>query len=743
MFRHIKLTTINKLIAIATILACTILAIGTIVIQKNVSLIDTTWKLYQADRSEKSRLESALRSAVGYGGMIHDFKNFVLRNDLKYMESIHKDIGFAEAIIKQYRLLQLTNEESKALTDIHNVLNAYEKVHIDIDHFFNLGYSIAQLDKLVKIDDTSALLGLQTLRREVRQNLSPNTPLSKARVSADLRAAIGYGGMIHNYKNYVLRHDLKHKKDTLLDLQKAYSAIEKFRSLELKNTEVLALKDIENTLKDYGNNLETITGLINANINISEIDKSISINDSQALQALDIIDKQIHAQIYNYNKQISKALTLVKSTSNITTSGLLIFLVAIFVFGMWLVQTQVMAPLLRLTDKMVKLSKNDLSIELENEHSDNELGDIARAVSVFKDNIIERHQAEIELEAANKKQNIQLNNIIDLKNQYEQQTIKALALTQGLTDARKLAEISAIEAEENELRVSSILNSVQDAIITTNDKGVIESINPATEKIFGFQEAELLGTNISILIPASHKNQHDKYIVDFFKDGASRNISKPVEQRALHKDGTLFCIELCINTITLANENKFIGVMKNITERKKWEKELKTLAMTDPLTNLANRNQYNIKLSEAAAVALRYKQPFALMLLDLDKFKPVNDLYGHPVGDLLLQHVAQVLIASCRETDTVARLGGDEFAVILPSSSLPLDTEALSQRIIKKISKPVTIEGHTIQIGISIGISTFPDHSDDIETLQVQADEALYQAKKNGRNTVCSFEQNK
>lgn len=739
MFEHVKLATINKLIASTIILACTVLGIGTLVIQKNISLIDTTWKLYQTDRSDKSRLESALRSAIGYGGMIHDFKNFVLRNDLKYIETIHKDIGFAEAIIKQYRLLELTNEESRALNDIHNVLNSYEELHMEIDHLFNLGYSITQLDEFVKIDDSPALIGLKTLRKEVRKNLPPDTPLSKARAIADLRAAIGYGGMIHNYKNYVLRHDLTYKKTALVYLKKAYNTIEKFGSLELTYPEIKALKDIENTLIKYGENLETTTQLININMAVGEIDKSIFIDDSKALNALNLIDKKIHDQISDYNTQISKALTIVKTTANIVTSGLFVLLVTILVFGMWLVQARVMSPLLRLTDKIVRLSNNDLSIKLENEQSNNELGDIARAVSVFKNNIIERDQSAIELKDANSELNIQLNNIIGLKKQSEQQTIKAIELAKRLLDVRQSAEKSAAEAEVNELRVSSILNAVQDAIITTNSKGVIESINPAASRIFGFQSTELIGANISIIFPSSHIDLYDEYLENQSKEGTSSSISEPIEQKAQHKDGTQFCIELSINTITLTNKKKIIAVIKDITERKKSEQELKKLAMTDPLTSLANRNQYNIKLSEAAAVALRYQQPFALMLLDLDKFKPINDLYGHPVGDLLLQHVAQVLLASCRETDTVARLGGDEFAIILPSSKQHFEPDALSQRIIKEVSKPITIEEHSIKIGISIGISTFPNHSNDIEELQVQADKALYQAKKSGRNTACSF----
>lgn len=119
--------------------------------------------------------------------------------------------------------------------------------------------------------------------------------------------------------------------------------------------------------------------------------------------------------------------------------------------------------------------------------------------------------------------------------------------------------------------------------------------------------------------------------------------------------------------------------------------------------------------------------------------KPVNDTYGHPVGDALLQHVSEILLKCCREIDTVARLGGDEFAVILVSTEEKLNTEIPAQRIIEQLSKVVTIEEHSITIGISIGISSYPDSSCTTEELQRQADAALYQAKDEGRNTYRIF----
>jgi diguanylate cyclase (GGDEF)-like protein/PAS domain S-box-containing protein len=739
MFKHIKLTTIKKILASSLIVSCSMLGIGALVMEKNISLIDNTWKLYQTDRSDKSRLEGALRAAIGYGGMIHEFKNFVLRHDPIYMETIHKYIGSAEAILQQYSLLELTNAEITALDDIQRVITAYEKAHIKIDQLLSQGYSITQLDNTVKVDDIPALRGLETLRKEVRNGLTSDTPLSKARVSADLRAAIGYGGMIHEYKNYVLRNELKYKKNVELQLQQAYESIQQYRSLQPQQAEILALNDIETTLQNYGNNLDIISQLISKNTNISDINKSIQIDDYKALRGLNIIDKEIYLQINEYNTAVEEALERVKKTSHIITWGVFLLLFCIFIFVVWLIQARVIEPILRLTRSMIRLSNNDLSTVLENDHNENELGDIARTMSVFKNNMVERQQTEVDLEAANNELNVQLDNIVHLREQSEQQTTKALALAEGLADARKSAEYSALKAEENELRVSSILDSVQDSIITINHKGIIESVNPATEHMFGYYSAELVGKNISMLVPEPNKSIHDEYINRFLKEGPSRNLSKPIEQEAQTKNGSTFVMELHINTIVLSRETKIIGVIKDITERKEWESELKKLAMTDPLTHLANRNQYNQKLNEAAAVSLRYQQPFALLLLDLDKFKPVNDRYGHQVGDLLLKHVADTLLTCCRETDTVARLGGDEFAIILPSSHNPLNTSTLAQRIISQVSKAVIIEGHSIKMGISIGICTFPDLTDDIEILQNQADTALYQAKENGRNTYRTF----
>lgn len=135
-----------------------ILAASTVIIEKNIALIDGTWKQYQADRSLKSRLETSLRTAMGYGGMIHEFKNFVLRHNPNSIEIIHRHIGAAEFIIKHYRLLQLSDAEITALDDISGVIRAYENFHFKINGLVESGKSITEIDRIVKVNDTPAFM---------------------------------------------------------------------------------------------------------------------------------------------------------------------------------------------------------------------------------------------------------------------------------------------------------------------------------------------------------------------------------------------------------------------------------------------------------------------------------------------------------------------------------------------------------------------------------------------------------
>jgi diguanylate cyclase (GGDEF)-like protein/PAS domain S-box-containing protein len=739
MLKHIKLTTISRLFATLMLLTCIILGLGTLFLEKNISLIGSNWELFQTDGSEKSRLESALRASIGYGGMIHEFKNYILRQDPVCMDRTQAHIGAAKSVLQQYGNQEITAAESVALEDIKSVLQRYEQALMDAEQLIKQGKSIGKIDMAVRIDDAPALRGLQTLREEMRHTLAPDSPLSKARINADLRAAIGYGGMIHEFKNYVLRHDASRVAVVKEKLAQAHNAIAQYHHLDPSNAETLALDDIERTLLSYGEKLQTITRMIALGTSNKEIDQRVSINDQPAFRGLSILNREINRQVMARSDDVSNALSLVERTLSISTWGVITLLLFLLIVTVGLMQYHIISPILRLTKGMVKLANNDIAVTFDDHNRNNELGDMARTVMVFKENIIERDKAEKQLAHNNEQMNLQLENIQRLREQSEEQTTKALALAEGLTAAQKTSEKAIARAEEDEKRIRSILDAVRDAVITIDTKGIIENFNPGAEDMFGYKAHIAQGKNISMIMPEPARSEHDGYLKRMLASNSSRDHCIPVDAIAMHRDGNTFPVAITLNTMRLGDEVKIIGVVRDITEQKKREEEIKRLAMTDPLTGLANRHQYNQRLDEAVALSKRLKHPFALLLIDLDKFKPVNDTYGHPAGDALLQHVAQCLIQSCRETDTVARLGGDEFAVILAPTEEKQDADIPAQRIIEQLSQPVSIGANTITISASIGISYYPTLSTDIEELQHQADIALYQAKKSGRKAYRTF----
>ena len=178
------------------------------------------------------------------------------------------------------------------------------------------------------------------------------------------------------------------------------------------------------------------------------------------------------------------------------------------------------------------------------------------------------------------------------------------------------------------------------------------------------------------------------------------------------------------------------GISTDITERKDIEEHMQHMAQYDALTHLPNRALFDDRLHQAISAAQRNKAHLALMFIDLDKFKPVNDTYGHGVGDLLLMEVA-VRIQDClRDSDTAARIGGDEFVILLPAIESTADAGKVGEKIRHSLNQPFELAGHTLQIGSSIGVAVYPQHGSDEKLLVKSADIAMYHAKKNGRNNV-------
>ncbi len=266
------------------------------------------------------------------------------------------------------------------------------------------------------------------------------------------------------------------------------------------------------------------------------------------------------------------------------------------------------------------------------------------------------------------------------------------------------------------------------------DGSKVYSANPAFAKLFGYKSD---GDVIRHFIPTKiyvDKNQHGILMEKLLKTGKVEEYEF-IGQRL---DGNQR--DFLLNAYLYRDEGYIEGAILDITERKKKDEIIRKLAMTDPLTGLSNRNQFNTKLDEAIAYSKRFKKLVGLLLIDLDDFKPVNDLYGHPVGDKLLIHVAKELTRNFREVDTAARMGGDEFAIILNGINSKADAKRLAESVLERITSVVNIDQHDIRLGASMGLCFYPDDASDIELMLHNADKALYKAKALGKNQIYLFD---
>jgi diguanylate cyclase (GGDEF)-like protein/PAS domain S-box-containing protein len=299
-------------------------------------------------------------------------------------------------------------------------------------------------------------------------------------------------------------------------------------------------------------------------------------------------------------------------------------------------------------------------------------------------------------------------------------------------------EQTRLQLAEKDVQIRNIVDAALNGIITINEHGIIASFNPAACRMFGHEEKDVIGKNVSIIVSSPHDSAHDSYLQRYVSSGEAHIIGKPREVIASRKDGTTFPVELFVTARQNGEHWQFIGILHDISERKAMEAKLTALATTDGLTGIYNRAYFNEQLHEEFKRAKRYQtQSLSLLLLDADHFKSVNDYYGHPAGDAVLIAIAQKAKACARETDIVARYGGEEFVIILPNTN-GTDALKLAERLRQSIeSMQVNYEGQSISRTVSIGIACLQDKDlNDEDSLLVQADQALYKAKNGGRNRV-------
>jgi diguanylate cyclase (GGDEF)-like protein/PAS domain S-box-containing protein len=282
---------------------------------------------------------------------------------------------------------------------------------------------------------------------------------------------------------------------------------------------------------------------------------------------------------------------------------------------------------------------------------------------------------------------------------------------------------------DSESRFRAFFDYAGIAIHVLTFEGQILEANPASQDLLGYDALEIVGRTATSLSP-DEDVQETLDIARELRNGVRDTAT--VERRFFHKDGHLVWGQLTVSVMTAGNERRMIGMIQDISERKRMEAELVKQAFHDELTGLANRVLFRDRLHHALLRRSRSDHGVAVILLDLDGFKRVNDSLGHAVGDELLQAVGRRIAATVRAGETVARLGGDEFAIVIESYGHEDQPEVLAERVLNVLRQPIDIAGREVVVGVSIGIAS-ATADDDAESVLRNADTAMYAAKAHGK----------
>ncbi len=303
-------------------------------------------------------------------------------------------------------------------------------------------------------------------------------------------------------------------------------------------------------------------------------------------------------------------------------------------------------------------------------------------------------------------------------------------------EQRKKTEAALRQAEE---KYRSIFERAVEGIFQSTLDGVVKEANPAMVRLFGYNSAdEIIGVEDMRNELMANSAERKKYVTLLKRDGFLSNF----EYQCRKRDGEIIWCSESSRMVTLEDGTEVVeGVLDDITERKHQEMELKHLATVDSLTGVPNRHLFFDRLEHALSAAKRYGRQLAVLFVDLDEFKKVNDTLGHQTGDELLKMVAERLSKRLRDSDTIARLGGDEFGVLLDRFEDEESVLAVAGGLVEVLESSFSINGKQISVGATVGVSFYPEDGKDSMSLISRADAAMYSVKKRAGTKFGTFKE--
>jgi diguanylate cyclase (GGDEF)-like protein/PAS domain S-box-containing protein len=293
--------------------------------------------------------------------------------------------------------------------------------------------------------------------------------------------------------------------------------------------------------------------------------------------------------------------------------------------------------------------------------------------------------------------------------------------------------------EEDRQRYHQLFESAPDGLLLVGAAGTIIEANPSAAAMFGWSTSGIIGQPVEALIPQHLRVNHELARAGFLAAPRTREMGGATSLWAVRRDGDAFPVEVALVPQEFTGRRTTLCIVRDVTERRQLEESLRRQALHDALTDLPNRRHFRESVTKALAHGERHGGTLAVLFIDLDNFKQVNDTLGHSHGDELLRQVAHRLTQTLRAGDLLARMGGDEFALLLIGAKVE-DAAAVAGKVLRVVERPFHHAGQTMKVGASIGITMFPADGSKVEDLLSNADLAMYRAKGHGRNTWRFFE---
>jgi diguanylate cyclase len=348
-------------------------------------------------------------------------------------------------------------------------------------------------------------------------------------------------------------------------------------------------------------------------------------------------------------------------------------------------------------------------------------GDLDYFVSIVE-NIQARKEAEASLAALRR----------DLEHKVEERTIELRKTNEMLSFSMKQQVLFEEKLLRRESELSAVLENANDAYVCIDQAGVVSAWNRCAQETFGWTSEEAIGQRIDeLIIPPEMREAHRAGMKHYFKTGEAKVLNQRMELPAIRKDGSSLPVEIRIRAIEIDGQKIFSAFLHDITDRKRAEEIREREALHDPLTGLPNRRALFEYLPKAIARSNRHGKAMALLFLDLNDFKVVNDTLGHDAGDSLLKEISRRLCDCVRQTDTVARLSGDEFTVVIEDLAHSSDVDIVAKKLLSSIRSPIQIGTNVADVSVSIGIAIHTSGSNEsAEELLKNADTAMYTVKR-------------